>query len=97
MEIKSQDWLNFKKNVVAQLVAVADEAERFDFPLDDDGDFVVVVDGCRVLPVFTKKDKLTKVEYDFSLCNTNIRTLSFSTFLDATRIEVTLKKPISHG
>jgi hypothetical protein len=31
------------------------------------------------------------VEYDFTLCDTKIRTLSFSIFRDSARIEMTLK------
>jgi hypothetical protein len=44
-----------------------------------------------VSPVFTKKEDFLKVEYDFTFCNTIIRTLSFSKYKDASRIEVTLK------
>jgi hypothetical protein len=42
--------------------------------------------------VFTKKENLQKVEYDFSNCPIELRTLAFSIFMDAGRIEMTLKK-----
>ena len=38
------------------------------------------------------KEDFLKVEYDFSFCDTVIRTLSFSKYLDAVRIEITLKE-----
>jgi hypothetical protein len=41
--------------------------------------------------VFSKKEDFLKIEYDFTLCQTIIRTLSFSKYKDAARIEITLK------
>jgi hypothetical protein len=38
-----------------------------------------------------KKQDTFKVDYDFTLCETKIRTLSFSIFRDSARIEMTLK------
>jgi len=94
MKIKSQEWLEFKNKVIRELSVVEAEIERFDFPFTEEGDFVITVDDCNVHPVFVNKGGVMKVEYDFSLCNTKIRFLSFSTHFDATRIEVTLKKGI---
>jgi hypothetical protein len=42
--------------------------------------------------VFTKKEDFLKIEYDFTLCKTTIRTLSFSKYFDAVRVELTLKE-----
>ena len=58
---------------------------------EQEEDFTILVEDCEVFPVFTKKDDYLKVEYDFTFCNTLIRTLSFSKYKDAVRIEITLK------
>ena len=67
------------------------ESIKFEFPIYDEEDFTILVEDCEVSPVFTKKEDFLKVEYDFTFCNTIIRTLSFSKYKDASRIEVTLK------
>ena len=51
----------------------------------------MLVDDCVVNPIFTKKVDFLKVEYDFSFCQTKIRTLSFSKYKDSARVEITLK------
>lgn len=66
------------------------ESTHFDLP-DEPENFEISVNGCVVHPVFSKKTEEFKVQYDFTLCDTKIRTLSFSIFKDAGRIEMTLK------
>lgn len=90
MRIKNIEWLNFKSQFIEMIEVLNGECDNFNFPLEGDN-FEIVVDGCEVHPVFTKKPDFLKVEYDFSLCNTQIRTLSCSIYKDAGRIEMTLK------
>lgn len=72
------------------LSILEEESERFEIPEQSD-DFTIIVDGCQVNPIFQKKADFLKVEYDMTLCNTQIRVLSFSIYKDAGRIEMTLK------
>jgi hypothetical protein len=90
MKIKNTEWINFKSQFIEMVEVLIGESDKFNFPIEGDN-FEVIVDGCEVHPVFTKKPDFLKVEYDFSLCNTQIRTLSCSIYKDAGRIEVTLK------
>ena len=90
MRIKSVEWINFKSQFLNMLSILGEESERFDIPEESD-EFIIHVDGCQVNPIFQKKIDLLKVEYDMTLCNTAIRTISFSIYKDAGRIEMTLK------
>lgn len=90
VKIKNTEWNNFKKKFLEMLEILGDETDKYDFPLDPEN-FEIFVDKCEVHPSFTKKPEYLKVEYDFTLCNTKIRTLSFSIYKDAARIEMTLK------
>lgn len=94
MKVKNKDWIDFKRRLINIMSVVEREGSKFILPIEDEEEFSITIDGCNVLPVFVKKNDLHRVEYDFSLCNTKIRTLSFSTYLDATRIEITLKRNI---
>jgi hypothetical protein len=94
MKVKNKDWIDFKKRLISIMSVVEREGGKFTLPLEDAEEFSIIIDGCEVLPVFVKKNDLQRVEYDFSLCNTKIRTIAFSTYLDATRIEITLKRNI---
>jgi hypothetical protein len=91
MKVKSQQWIEFKKAIISFMKVFERESLRFEYPVYDEDDFTMLVEDCEVFPVFTKKDDYLKVEYDFTLCDTTIRTLSFSKYLDAVRIELTLK------
>lgn len=91
MKVKNQDWIEFKKTIIAFIRVFEKESTKFEFPFCEDEDFTMLVEECEVFPVFTKKEDFLKVEYDFTLCDTQIRTLSFSKYLDAARIELTLK------
>lgn len=97
MKVKSLEWIGFKRGLIEILATVEGESGKFDFPLEDEQDFSINVDGCIVLPIFVKKNELQKVEYDFSLCETKIRTLSFSVYLGALRVELTLKNNNKNG
>lgn len=90
MRIKNREWISFKEQFLAMLTVLGDETENFDFPEDPDH-FEIFVRDCEVHPSFYKKNDSFKVEYDFTLCDTKIRTLAFSTFKDSARIEMTIK------
>jgi hypothetical protein len=92
MKVKSQYWIEFKKTIIAFIKVFEKETTKFEFPIYEEEDFTMLVEDCEVFPVFTKKEDFLKVEYDFSFCETSIRTLSFSKYLDAVRIEITLKE-----
>ena len=92
MKIKNQEWINFKKAIISYLKTFEEESIRFDYPMEDEEDFKMLVEDCIVNPIFTKKLDFLKVEYDFSLCETKVRTLSFSKYKDSARIELTLKE-----
>ena len=94
MKVKNKDWIDFKRRLINIMSVVEREGSKFILPIEDEEEFSITIDGCNVLPVFVKKNDLQRVEYDISLCNTKIRTLSFSTYLDETRIEITLKRNI---
>lgn len=70
-----------------------EQMENFDIP-EEPENFEIYVDNCVVHPVFSKKSDELRVHYDFSLCNTKIRTLALSMYYDASRIEITLKNEI---
>lgn len=90
MKIKNKDWISFKEKFLCLLNILGTESEKFDLP-DECDDFSLFVDKCEVSPAFTRKPDYLKIEYDFTLCTTRIRTLSFSTYKGAARIEMTLK------
>jgi len=90
MKIKNLEWINFKMRFLAMIDILGYEADKFDLP-DANESFDIRVGDCSVNPIFTKKPDFFKVEYDFSFCKTQIRTLAFSMYKDAGRIEVTLK------
>ena len=92
MKVKNQDWIDFKKTIITFIRVFEKESTQFEYPIYEDEDFTMLVEECEVFPVFTKKEDYLKIEYDFTLCNTKIRTLSFSKYLDAVRLELTLKE-----
>jgi hypothetical protein len=92
MKVKNQDWIEFKKTIISFIKIFEKDSTKFEYPIYEDEDFTMLVEECEVFPVFTKKEDFLKVEYDFSFCDTVIRTLSFSKYLDAVRIEITLKE-----
>lgn len=94
MIIKSEEWAAFKKEIFNFLSVFESESTKLIFSPLNEYDFSLHVQSCKVFPVFTKKPDFQKVEYDFTNCNTEIRTLSFSKYKDAARVEMTLKKKI---
>jgi hypothetical protein len=92
MKIKNKEWIQFKKSIIDFMTAFEDESQKFEYPFDDDENFTMLVEDCQVFPVFTKKEDFLKVEYDFTFCNTKIRTLSFSKYMESARVELTLKE-----
>lgn len=92
MIIKSKDWAGFKEAIIDFIRVFNSESHRFVFSEDNHHDFSLFVGDCQVFPVFSKKDEFQKVEYDFTNCEIEIRTLSFSRYKDAARVEMTIKK-----
>ena len=78
-----------------ELILLEDRLRRICLDLSEN--FEIFVDDCEVHPVFIRKDEFLKVEYDLTLCNTKIRTLSFSMFRDAARVEMTMKDKIDEN
>jgi len=93
MRIKNKEWIDFKFKFLEMLDILGEETEKFDIP-DEMENFEIYVDDCEVHPTFLKKDDFLKVEYDLTLCNTKIRTLSFSMYKEAARVEMTMKDKI---
>jgi hypothetical protein len=94
MLVKSEEWASFKKSIFDFIFVFELESRKLEFSPSDYNDFGLNVEGCRVFPVFTKKPEFLKVEYDFTNCDIDIRTLSFSKYKDSARMEMTLKKKI---
>jgi len=92
MIIKSDEWAQFKKAILDFIEVFEGESNKLIFDIENNYDFSLWVDDCKVFPVFTKKPELYKVEYDFTNCKIEIRTLAFSRFRDTARVEMTLKK-----
>jgi hypothetical protein len=90
MKIKNKIWQDFKSEILNLADFIGDEWDRFDIPEEVDN-FKIYVGDCEVFPIFTNKDDLLRVEYDLSLCETKLRTISVSTFKGETRVGITLK------
>lgn len=93
MRVKNKEWIAFKEQFLGMLSMLGDETDNFDFP-DEAENFEIFVNQCEVHPIFLKKNDSFKVEYDFTLCETKIRTLSFSMYKETARIEMTLKSGV---
>ena len=91
MKVKSQEWIQFKKNIIEYIKIFEGESGNFEFPIDDEEDFALLIEDCEVHPIFTKKEDFLKIEYDLTFCNTRIRLLSCSKFKESVRIEMSLK------
>ena len=92
MIIKSDEWAQFKKAILEFIEVFENESNKFIFDVENNYDFSLGVDDCKVYPVFVKKTDILKVEYDFTNCEIEIRTLAFSRYKDVARVEMTLKK-----
>lgn len=93
MKVKNPEWIKFKNKFLAMIDILGSEVECFDLP-DDTENFEIYVYGCVVHPTFQKKPEELRIHYDFTLCDTKIRTLSLSMYKDAGRIEMTLKNEV---
>jgi len=91
MKVKSAEFIDLKAKIMETIRLFEQESDKFEFPEEDETDFLIFVDDCKVIPVFVKKDNYLKVEYDFTLCPTKIRRLAFSKLFDSLRIEISLK------
>jgi hypothetical protein len=90
MKVKNKEWIDFKEKIGEAFSVMNEEFDKFDIPEDSD-DYEIKVDGCSVHPTFVKKHNMLRVEYDFLLCNTKLRTFSVSKINDSYRIEYSLK------
>jgi len=88
--IKNTQWVDFKKKVMKMLHALSEEYEKIYYP-ESDNNFELYVDDCEIVPVFTKKTEYLKVEYDFSLCEIELRLLSIYLYTNTIRIDFSLK------
>jgi len=75
------------------LELLGDESDNFMIPEEPDN-FELYIGDCIIHPTFVKKAEELRVQYDMTLCETKLRTLAFSIFKDAGRIEITLKNEI---
>jgi hypothetical protein len=90
-QIKNPEWIKFKDKIVNLLGVFSEESDKIYFPEENDI-FDLHVEDCVVHPVFSKKSNNNlSLFYDFSLCNIEIRTLSFTLYGDTARIDFTLK------
>lgn len=92
MIIKSDEWALFKSAILEFIKVFQAESDKLVFSIDNDYDFTLHVNERKVFPVFIKKEDYQRVEYDFTNCEIEIRTLSFSKYKDAARVEMTVKK-----
>ena len=89
-KIKTKEWLDFKTKVIEMLDTLVIESDKIIIP-ESPEEFDIHVDNCVIHPVFVKKPEFLKVEYDMSLCDIEIRTLSFYLYPNLVRIDFTLK------
>ena len=73
------------------LQVLGDESNNFDIPNETDN-FELYVSNCRVDPIFIKKPEYLRVEYDMTLCDTKLKSLSLSIYKKTAKIEYTLKE-----
>jgi hypothetical protein len=90
MKIKNKEWVEFKKKILDTLESFSQESDKFYIP-DEPENFELYFDECQVIPIFIKKPDSLRVEYDFTLCETKIRTLALSIYRETARFEITLK------
>ncbi len=91
MKVKSEKWISFKKSFLEFVKLFENEIGHIDIP-EAEEEFQLSVKGIKVDPLFTDKPEMFRIEYNFSKCDIKIRTLSFSTYRDCARIEMTIKK-----
>ena len=48
MKIKNQEWKIFKKTIISFVKVFEEESMRFDYPLEDEEDFRMLVEDCVV-------------------------------------------------
>jgi hypothetical protein len=90
MKMKSKIWQDFKIELFNLASLLDGEWDKFNIPTECD-EFKIIVSDCEVYPIFTNKDDVMRVEYDLSLCETKLRTISVSTYKGETRVGITLK------
>lgn len=90
VRIKNEEWIGMKRKVINALQVFFREYEKIDLPIEDD-DFELIVKDCKVHPTFVKKGDYMKIEYDFTLCDIDVRIMSVYLFNDVVRLEFTLK------
>jgi hypothetical protein len=96
IKIKNREWVDFKGVVLKMLHALSEEYEKIFFP-ESHENFELYVNGCEIQPVFTKKPEYLKIEYDFSLCEIELRLLSIYLYANVLRIDFSLKNKNEQG
>lgn len=89
-KVKNREWVAFKGKFLSMYETLCHEYDGFDISAEDEN-FDIVVEGETVHPIFIKNFNELKVQYDFTLCNTKLRLLTFSIYKDACRVEFMLK------
>lgn len=93
MEIinNTPEWVKFKENVITVLRTLEKEGDNFEFS-EEPNRFDLHVNGCLVYPLFAKKENHIKVEYDFTLCDTSVKMLTFYQYTNKNfRIDISMK------
>jgi hypothetical protein len=93
IKIKNIEWIQFRNNILNMIELLNDEQIKIDIPKSHDN-FELYVNDCEVHPVFVKKPEYFKIEYDFSLCDIKIRTLSLYLYNNVLRFDFSLKDTI---
>lgn len=93
IKIKNKEWVEFKYIVLMMLDILSIEQDKIEISKSSDN-FELYVNDCEIHPVFVKKPEYLKIEYDFSLCDTKIRTLSFYLYSNVLRFDFSLKNTI---
>lgn len=92
-KIKTQDWIQMKEAVIGYFQQFSNEFERMVIPQNADN-FEIYYDECEIHPTFTKSPQYMKIEYDLSLCESSLRTLSVYLYPSVVRLEFSMKEKV---
>jgi len=90
-KIKNEEWIQMKEAVLAYFHDFTDEFDRIIYP-DGADRFEIYYDDCEIHPTFTKNPQFMKIEYDLSLCESKLRTLSVYLYPSVVRLEFSFKE-----
>ena len=61
MKVKSAEFIDLKAKIMETIGLFEKESDKFQFPIEDETDFLIFVDDCKVIPVFVKKIIISKL------------------------------------